>query len=113
MTIGQKLRIFGEEKFGSVSKLAEAIDMKPSSFYKYLNDETTPGGDILSKLLRLGCDLNWLLSQDDTSPPANHIFIYKIKQLEEENRLLRDNISHISSLTQAVIKSKKNRKRNN
>ena len=106
MKIGSKLRVFAENNFGSVSKLAELLGMKPPSFYKYLNDESVPGGEILAKLVKLGCDVNWLLEDDDRSPPEVEI-VDRVKELEEENRLLRDNISRICELTQAIDTRKK------
>jgi len=72
MSIGSKLRIFGEEKFGNLANLARALGVKQASLYNYLNDESIPGGALLQKLLILGCDINWLLSED--------------KRLEDENK---------------------------
>jgi transcriptional regulator with XRE-family HTH domain len=112
MTIGEKLRFFAENKFGSISKLAELLGMKPPSLYVYLNNESIPGGEILKKLKDLGCDINWLLSEDDKSPPDTiQVLLHRIKQLEEENQHLRDSISRISLLTQEINKLKKAKKK--
>ncbi|MEJ5351946.1 MAG: helix-turn-helix transcriptional regulator [Melioribacteraceae bacterium] len=106
MTIGEKIRFFAENSIGSVAKLAELLGMKPPSLYVYLNNESIPGGDILRKLKDLGCDINWLLSDDDRPPPET-IYEKRIKELEEEIRILRDRISQIALLTQEVEKAKK------
>jgi len=80
--------------------------MKPPSLYDYLNDISVPGGEMLRKLMELGCDINWLLEDDDRSPPETEI-ADRVKELEEENRLLRDNIGRICELTQAIDTRKK------
>jgi transcriptional regulator with XRE-family HTH domain len=63
MKIGDKIRYFGESKFGNVTSLAFAMGMKPPSLHKYMNGEREPGAGILKKLLILGCDMNWLLDE--------------------------------------------------
>lgn len=63
MLLGEKIRYFGDQKFGSIKKYAEALDMKPPSLQKYLNGDREPGTGILKKLLNLGCDINWLLEE--------------------------------------------------
>lgn len=110
MTIGEKLRFFAENYIGSVAKLAELLDMKPPSLYVYLNNESIPGGDILRKLKDLGCDINWLLSDDDKPPPETLELLHaRLKQLEEENARLRDSIGRIFLLAQEIEKQKKGR----
>jgi len=107
MKIGEKIRLFAEKYYGSVSILAELLGMKPPSLYVYLNNESIPGGEILKKLQDLGCDINWLLSEDDKPPPeTNQLLQDRIKALEEENRLLRDSISQISLLTKVIEQRK-------
>jgi len=66
MLLGEKIRFFGDQKFGSIKKYAEALDMKPSSLQKYLNGDREPGTGILKKMLNLGCDINWLLDEDSS-----------------------------------------------
>jgi transcriptional regulator with XRE-family HTH domain len=117
--IGEKLRKFGIEKFGSVKTFAEALGMKPPTLQVYLRGISEPGANILRKLKNLGCDINWLLSEEEvkhgavaerSQPYAD--YNNKIKELEEENRLLRDQLSEIVRLTHAVeIKYKLKKKR--
>lgn len=107
MKIGEKIRLFAEKYYGSVSILAELLGMKSQSLYVYLNNESIPGGVILKKLQDLGCDINWLLSEDEKPPPeTTELLQDRIKALEEENRLLRDSISQISLLTKAIEQQK-------
>ena len=62
--IAKKLRYFGKKKFKTNKEFAEHLDMKPQSWDKYLNGVSVPGGLILQKLAKLGCDINWLLTGD-------------------------------------------------
>jgi SOS-response transcriptional repressor LexA len=63
--VGSRLREFGESNFKSLSKLAERLGMKPQSLQKYLNGTSIPGGEIIARLIDLGCDINWLFYGDD------------------------------------------------
>lgn len=121
MTIGQKLELFIKENFKSVAGFAKKIGVERTHLYPYLNDKNVPGGDLLKKFAKEGCDINWLLSDDEpvmdsmvvraNSPPINidrdrPDAEDRIKELEEENRLLRDSIDRICEAAQA-IKSEK------
>ncbi|MHC1736857.1 MAG: helix-turn-helix domain-containing protein [Ignavibacteriaceae bacterium] len=102
--IAARLRTFGESKFERIKDFAKALDMEPSSLQSaYLNGRSIPGPELLVKLSDMGCDIIWLLTGEITthSPPSIDISD-KIKELEEENRLLRDNIDRIQQLTQAI-----------
>lgn len=72
MLLGEKLRQFGQIKFGTAKALAEALGMEPGSFHKYLQGTRKPGTEILQKLLSFGCDVNWLLSDDDNRSYEEH-----------------------------------------
>ncbi len=65
MMYNQKLRAFGDSKLGSVKALAEALDMKPASLQSYLSGESKPGFNIIQKLYILGCDITWLINDND------------------------------------------------
>ncbi len=71
MDIGQKLREFGISKYGSIKEFARALDIQPPSLQRYLKGDQLPGGTFLSKLLNLGCDINWLLSARESSIKNN------------------------------------------
>ena len=62
MTVGQKLKEFGETRFNSVSEFADALEIKREQLYPYFNNTTMPGGEFLRKLSEMGCDINWLLT---------------------------------------------------
>lgn len=83
MKIGEKLRVFANKKLGSVAKLAESLGMKPPSLYNYLDGVSIPGGEMLAKLKNLGCDINWLLSEDEKEMPKNDSIETAIKEMDE------------------------------
>jgi phage repressor protein C with HTH and peptisase S24 domain len=61
--IGRRLREVARVLFdGNKSELARAIEMKPSSFGKYLRGTRRPGASVLERLTRLGISVDWLLT---------------------------------------------------
>lgn len=63
--VGLRLRKFLLDKFGKLTIGAENMGMSPQSLQKYLNGKFMPGGEIISKLSDLGCDIEWLLLRKD------------------------------------------------
>lgn len=112
MSIGERLKEFGLERFSTLKEFAEALDMSYPNLYHYLSDKHEPGTPILLKLSELGCDINWLLTgEGNARGQPEKMNDEKIKKLEEENRFLRDQISRITALTQAVKLKKIGRKK--
>lgn len=65
--VAQNLRLFGYKRYGTMKKFAEALDMNPSTLYSgYLNGRSLPGPVLLVKLIDLGCNINWLLTNRET-----------------------------------------------
>lgn len=62
MSIGNRIREFGNSRFRTLKEFAEALDMKPPSLQSYLSGKREPGARILAKLYVLGCDVNWVIS---------------------------------------------------
>jgi transcriptional regulator with XRE-family HTH domain len=62
MTIGQRLRKFGLERYGSIKEFAKAMRMSPPGVQQYLADKREPGTPVLQRLIRLGCDVEWLMT---------------------------------------------------
>lgn len=60
--IGIRIREFLITKFGKLSLGAEKLEISPQNLNKYLNGKFVPGGEIISKLGEMGCDINWLLN---------------------------------------------------
>lgn len=92
--IGERIRLFAKRKYGTLKKLAEAMLISPQQLQQYISGKREPGTRILVKLLRLGCDVNWLLGGKES------IESYKIYKLENELRRLQTNFSQIALLIQ-------------
>ena len=92
--IGERIRLFAKRKYGTLKKLAEAMTISPQQLQQYISGKREPGARILVKLVRLGCDINWLLGGRES------IESYKIYKLENELRRLQNNFSQIASLVQ-------------
>ena len=90
--IGGRIRIFAKRKYGTLKKLANAMNISPQQLQQYISGKREPGSRILIKLLKLGCDINWLLSGTES------LESFKIDKLEREFRKLQDTLSHISNL---------------
>ncbi len=70
--VGERLKIFANYRFESVSALARALDMHPNSFHSgYIGGRHYPGGEMLIKLLYAGCDIAWLLVGEGLPPEPN------------------------------------------
>jgi len=100
ISIGERIRSFAKKKYGTLTKLANAMEITPQQLHQYTSGNREPGSKILIKLLNLGCDLNWLLG--GIEKPES----YKIVILENEIKLLREKLSAIVKL--ATEPNKKN-----
>ena len=92
MGIGERIRLFAKRKFKTLKKLAEAMEISPQQLQQYISGKREPGSRILIKLLRLGCDINWLLGGREQAES------YKIYKLESELRKLQHNMEQISNI---------------
>ena len=92
--IGERMRLFAKRKYGTLKKLAEAMKISPQQLQQYISGKREPGTKILAKLLRLGCDVNWLLGGKES------IESYRVFKLESELRRLQNSITQISALLQ-------------
>jgi hypothetical protein len=107
MTIGEKIKDFGINKFGSVKAFAEALGWHPSSLYTYFDDRSMPGAPLLIKLGEWGMDLNWLLLDrtDIVKDPTIPYEASELKKIKEENKELKKRLEQISNLTMRKSKS--------
>ncbi|MGK9477326.1 helix-turn-helix domain-containing protein [Melioribacter sp. OK-6-Me] len=74
--IGERIRLFARRKFGTLKKLAAAMEISPQQLQQYISGKREPGSRILMKFLKLGCDLNWLLGGRESNES------YRIQKLE-------------------------------
>jgi len=94
--IGDKLRDWGIKNFGSLNAFAKALDMSQAALSLYINNKRKPGTPILRKLQNLGCDINWLLSENDSPiPDTLKTYQLRITQLEAENERLRESLARL------------------
>mgnify|MGYP001568720251 CR=1 FL=1 len=110
--MGDRIRKFGLEKFGSIKEFAEAMGMSPSNLQAYLQDRREPGTPILKRLIELGCDMDWLFTGENNNDKRLKIIeeqSQQIKELEKENRILRESIGRISSITEELKTIEKRR----
>jgi len=83
------------------------LEIPKATFYNCINSERDWSIDNLIKISNyFNVSLDWLINGEERTRSPNE-YEDKIKQLEEENRLLRDRISQISQLTQAIEEIKK------
>ena len=92
LDMGERIRIFAKRKYGTLKKLADAMKISPQQLQQYITGKREPGSKILVKLLRLGCDINWLLGESES------LESYRIYKLESELRKLQSSFSQISSI---------------
>lgn len=92
--LGERVRFFALKKYGTLKRLAEAMEITPQQLQQYISGKREPGSRILVKMLRLGCDLNWLLGGKES------LESYKIYKLETELKKLQNTLSQITSLVQ-------------
>ncbi len=86
MNIGSRIEEFRKDLgINSKSKFAKMIDMSLGSYQKYEKNERKPGAEILTKLARLGADINWILTGERVmSKEIEAEFAARLKQMEAE-----------------------------
>ncbi len=94
--IGGRIRIFAKRKYGTLKNLAGAMQISPQQLQQYISGKREPGSKTLLKLLRLGCDINWLLGGLES------LESYKIYKLESELRKFQMTMADIASITQKL-----------
>ena len=90
--IGERIRIFAKRKYGTLKSLADAMEISPQQLQQYISGRREPGSRILVKLLRLGCDVNWLLGGSES------LETYRIYKLELEIKKLKNGFEQIHGL---------------
>lgn len=67
--IGKRIRQWLINNYGSVSDGAKILAISPNALStNYFSGKSFPGGELLSRLVELGCNMNWLLSEEVTQP---------------------------------------------
>lgn len=100
---GEKLKEFSKKKFGSVTKLAEALEMSQPQLSSYISGEVGPGLKILQDIQSLGCDMNWLLGAGNKKEDiTKDKFMEKLGKLEKENKELRAALRAIELVSKKI-----------
>lgn len=82
MGFGAKIKEFGKNKFKTITKFSQIIEVDRQSLYRYFNDEVTPGADFLKKLIDLGCDPFWLFTDLTEEEYRQRVSDEKQKELD-------------------------------
>ena len=65
MSIGERMKMFLQSRFGTVTEAARAYDNKSSNYFQpYFTSKSVPGGELLAQFAEWGCNVNWLLTGD-------------------------------------------------
>lgn len=88
--MGERIRLFARRKFGTLKKLADAMEISPQQLQQYISGKREPGSRILMKFLKLGCDLNWLLGGRESNES------YRIQKLEARIKELTKGLEETS-----------------
>jgi transcriptional regulator with XRE-family HTH domain len=103
MKTSEKIKIFAKKHFGSLRNLAERLFISPENLSAYANDKRDPGAPFLRKMLKAGCDLNWLLDESDQIKEGTDNFKdIRIAELETENKKLREKLNSIEKFIQKI-----------
>ena len=110
MAIGEKIREFAKKNYGTIKNFADVVGMSPENLSQYIHNKRDPGAPFLRKIHKLGCDLNWLLSDEiimvvkDKDAPYNKPETITLKKADydkliKENLLLKKKIKTIIKAT--------------
>jgi transcriptional regulator with XRE-family HTH domain len=72
------------------------MKISPQQLQQYISGKREPGSKILAKLLRLGCDINWLLGGRESWES------YKIYRLEGEVRKYQNGFQQIENVINKI-----------
>jgi len=81
--VSKRLKDFGLKNFKSIAELARQMGMKPQALQSYVDGTSIPGGHILAKLKELGCDINWLLSEEIDSKYVSFDEVERIDEIRQ------------------------------
>jgi len=83
--MGQRLKNFGYRKFKTMHKFAEALEIKLPTLYTYINGQALPGARSLAKILKLGCNIEWLVADSEETAYIPHE--YQLQKDLENNKI--------------------------
>lgn len=88
--ISDRLKDFLRENSITNADFAKALDMPRQNIYPYLKGSSIPGGELLSKISELGCDINWLLTGKKFSGIKEPLSEYSRLASEEQLKIYNE-----------------------
>jgi SOS-response transcriptional repressor LexA len=73
-TVGDRLREWGVQRYGSVSAFAEALGIVSEGLSPYLNNKRPVGGIIQGKLRKLGAPVEWIMTGRKSEAKTESLF---------------------------------------
>jgi transcriptional regulator with XRE-family HTH domain len=104
LSFGEKIKDFCDKNFNSVIDFSEATGINRNTIYQYFKNEVSPGKPFLKKLYDMGCDLNWLFSDDDQPLKIAEPLVRYKSELDEcraENKELKSKIQKMEAILKA------------
>ncbi len=106
--VAERLRKFGQLRFGTMKDFAAALKMHPASLNSgYLSGRSILGGELLAHLHSLGCDITWLLTgepQKGLSEEEQKMFFWLKKEGITTEKKLQERLTVISDIWGAASK---------
>jgi len=76
-----RLTQFAETVSATKAEFAKMLGMSPQMLHKYINGERLPLPEILNKIRKLGCNINWLLNGEGEMLVPRQEAVKKIKKV--------------------------------
>lgn len=98
-----KLKEFAKQK-GGVNQLAMITNITQTQLSQYISGTREPGKAILEKIKKAGCDMNWLLNNDDASPAVvresnvDYKLITEVEALSKELAKLKEEVTALKEM---------------
>lgn len=102
MKFEEKLRQFLVGRYQHAGQAFEDLGISRVQLSIYLNGRGKPGFEVLRKLSKMGCDLNWLLNDEAEEPEA-----IEIKEEPEEKKSDRIIMKLVDIIHELVKKQNK------
>lgn len=100
--VGNRLRKFIKEKFGTYERGAASLDMKPPSLQSYLRGDSLPGAKLIAKLKELGCNTDWLLLHGDEPYPIGVSDATNSKSISAKDKVILSQAEQIQQLREEL-----------
>lgn len=114
--VGKRLRQYGEKHYPSMKAFAEALNIHPVTLNNYLNGNSGLGPKIRHKLIKHGCDVNWLLYGDESNKIEKEqqeitsrlqqvevLLLAQANELEKQKQI----VNSLKQLVDYIVKEKK------